>query len=139
MDYRKYKDTYVIRMNRGEEILTTLKEVCLKENIKCASIQAIGAVDEFSVGLYDVVSKKYNENTFKGAYEIVSLLGNITTMNGKYYSHLHMGCADKEGHMYGGHLTYAHVSATVEMFLTIIEGKVDRFHDDNTGLNLFKF
>lgn len=139
MEYRKFKDKLVIRMDRGEEILSVLKEICLKENIKCASISALGAVDEFSVGLYDVKEKKYNSNTFKGAYEIVSLTGNITTMNGEYYSHLHMGCADKDGHMFGGHLTYAHISATVEMVLDIINGNIDRIHDENTGLNLFKF
>lgn len=139
MEYKRFKDKYVIRMDRGEEILETLKEICSQENIKLASIQAIGAVDEFSVGLYDVKEKKYNSNTFKGAYEITSLLGNITMMNGEYYAHLHMSCADKDGHAFGGHLTYARVSATVEMILTLIDGEVDRRKDETTGLNLFKF
>lgn len=139
MEYKKFNNTYVIRMDRGEEILATLKEICLKENIKLASIQAIGAVDEFSVGLYDVNEKKYNSNTFKGAYEITSLLGNITTMNGEYYAHLHMSCADKDGCVFGGHLTYAHISATVEMVLNLIDGEVDRKKDEITGLNLFEF
>lgn len=139
MEYKKFNNTYVIRMDRGEEILATLKEICLKENIKLASIQAIGAVDEFSVGLYDVNEKKYNSNTFKGAYEITSLLGNITTMNGEYYAHLHMSCADKDGHVFGGHLTYAHISATVEMVLNLMDGEVDRKKDEIIGLNLFEF
>lgn len=139
MEYKRFKDKYVIRIDRGEEILETLKVICLQENIKLASIQAIGAVDEFSVGLYDVKEKKYNSNTFNGAYEITSILGNITTMNGEYYAHLHMSCADKDGHTFGGHLTYARVSATVEMILTLIDGEVDRRKDETTGLNLFNF
>ena len=58
-------------------------------------------------------------------------------MNGEYYSHIHMSAADEMGVTYGGHLNRAIVSATCEMFIDIIYGKVDRFHDEKTGLNLF--
>lgn len=44
-----------------------------------------------------------------------------------------------KGNVVGGHLTRANVSATCEMIITIIDGKVDREKDEVTGLNLFKF
>ena len=34
MEYRRFENTIVLRMDRGEEVLETLKEVALKENIK---------------------------------------------------------------------------------------------------------
>jgi predicted DNA-binding protein with PD1-like motif len=139
MEYRKFNNVLVIRMDRGEEIMEKLKEVALKENVRLANVNALGAVDEFTVGAYDVLEKKYNSNTFKGVYEIVSLTGSINTMNGEYYSHIHMAAADEKGQTVGGHLNSARISATCEMFIYIIEGKVDRFKDDSTGLNLFKF
>ncbi len=94
MEYRKFNNVLVIRMDRGEEIMEKLKEVALKENVRLANVNALGAVDEFTVGAYDVLEKKYNSNTFKGVYEIVSLTCSINTMNGEYYSHIHTAASD---------------------------------------------
>lgn len=139
MEYKRFNNTVVVRMDRGEEILTTLKEVALKENIKLASITALGATDHFICGAYDVNKKEYIKNEFNGIYEITALVGNINTMNNEYYAHLHITCADDKGICVGGHLNEAIISATCEMFIEIIDGSVDRFHDDKYGLNLFKF
>ncbi len=139
MEYKRFENTIVLRMDRGEEILSTLKEVALKENIKLASISALGACDHFVAGVYSVPEQKYYKNEFNGVYEITALVGNINTMNGEYYSHLHITCADGNGQCFGGHLNEARISATCEMIVNIIDGNVDRIHDDNTGLNLFKF
>lgn len=139
MEYKRFENKIVLRIDKGEEIITKLKEVALKENIKLASISAIGACDYFVAGVYDVPSKKYYEKVFEGAYEITSLLGSINTKDGEYYSHLHINCADRSGNSYGGHLNKAIVSATCEMIIDIIDGVVDRFNDEVTGLNLFDF
>ena len=139
MEYRKFNNVIVARFDRGEEIVSSLKELALKENIKLANVNALGAIDDFTVGAYDVVEKKYNSNHFHGVYEIVSLSGSINTMNGEYYSHLHMAASDEKGMTAGGHLNEAKVSATCEMFIYVIDGCVDRFKDEVTGLNLFKF
>ncbi len=139
MDYRKFNDTILVRIDRGEEIIEKVKEVAAKENIKLASINALGATDHFIVGVYNVEEKKYYSNEFKGSFEIVSLTGTINTMNDEFYCHLHMSAGNEKGQVFGGHLNKAIISATCEMVITLIDGKVDRFHDDVTGLNLFKF
>ena len=139
MEYRRFNDVLVVRMDRGEEIMAKLKELALKEDIHLANINALGALDDFTVGAYDVQEKKYNSNHFHGVYEIVSLTGSINTMNGEYYSHIHLSAADETGKTVGGHLNEAHISATCEMFVYIINGHVDRFRDEVTGLNLFRF
>ena len=139
MEYKRFENVIVARMDKGEEIVSKLKELALKENIKLANVNALGAVDCFTVGAYDVEKQKYNSNRFEGVYEIVSLTGSINTMNDEYYSHLHMSCSDETGKTVGGHLNEAHISATCEMFIYVIEGRVDRYKDNITGLNLFKF
>ena len=126
-------------MDKGEEILTKLKEICNRENIKLANINALGAVGEFTVGLFDTKEKKYFSTTHTGDFEIVSLTGTVNTMNDEYYAHIHMSAADRENRVYGGHLNSATISATCEMVITIIEGRVDRYHDAEIGLNLYKF
>ena len=102
-------------------------------------MEALGATDEFTVGVYNVDEKQYHALTFTGAHEIVSLAGTVNTMDGAYYSHLHMSAANESGTVVGGHLNAARVSATCEMIVTVIDGTVDRFKDAVTGLNLFKF
>ncbi len=139
MEYRKFGNTVMARADRGEEILESIKRIALAENIKLASVSALGAVDDFTVGVYNVAEKKYYANTFSGSFEIVSLTGTINTMNGAFYTHLHMSAGNDKGEVFGGHLNRAVVSATCEMVVEVLDGTVDRQYDPVTGLNLFKF
>lgn len=138
MVYKKFGNKIVVRIDRGEEILEKIKELALKENIKLASISAIGAIDELVVGVYNVSEKEYHSNEFKGDLEVVSLLGTINTMNGEFYTHIHLSAGNEKGEVFGGHLNKAVVSGTCEMVVSLIDGTVDRLYDDETGLNIFK-
>ena len=139
MEYKKFGNTIIARIDKGEEILEKIKEIALKEDIKLANINALGATNDFTVGVFKVDEKKYYSNEFKGNFEIVSLTGTINTMNDEFYTHLHMSAGNDKGEVFGGHLNRAMVSATCEMVINIIDGRVDRVHDDEVGLNLFKF
>ncbi|MBR1893133.1 MAG: DNA-binding protein [Lachnospiraceae bacterium] len=139
MDYRRFNDTLVVRFDKGEEILEQLEAVSKKENIKLAEISALGAINDFTVGVYNTTEKKYYSNHFEGAFEIVSLTGTVSTMDGNYYAHLHMSAGNDKGEVFGGHLNRAIISATCEMIIRVIDGQVDRKFSDEIGLNLFKF
>lgn len=138
MKYKRFDNTIVVRIDRGEEILEAVAELAERESIRLASISALGAVNEFTVGVFNTAEKKYYANEFSGAFEIVSLTGTINTMDGKFYAHLHMSAGNDKGEVFGGHLNRAVISATCEMIVTVIDGEVDRYHDDDVGLNLFK-
>lgn len=139
MEYRKFNNHYIVRIDKGEEILEQLKQVALKEEIKLAKVTALGATNEFTVGVFKTKEKKYYANSFSGDFEIVSLTGTINTMNGEFYSHIHMSAGNEHGEVFGGHLNKAIVSATCEMVIERIEGNVDRSFNEEIGLNLFKF
>ena len=139
MEYRKFNQTIIARMDKGEEILQKLQMVCEKEQIKLASVSALGAVGEFTVGLFDTAKKKYQSITKTGDFEIVSLTGTVNTMEGSYYAHIHMSVGDQEYHVFGGHLNRAVVSGTCEMVIQIIDGVVDRVYDKEVGLNIYRF
>ena len=139
MDYRRFDNQIVARIDKGEEIIETIKEIALKENIKLANINALGATNDFTVGVYNVEEKKYYSNEFKGNFEIVSLTGTINTMNDEFYTHIHMSAGNDKGEVFGGHLNSATVSATCEIIINIINGKVDRNFNKEIGLNLFEF
>ncbi len=139
MDYRKFGSTILARIDRGEEILEQLQRIAEKEHITLAHINALGATNSFTVGVFDTAEKKYYANEFSGSFEIVSLTGTITTMDGAFYAHLHMSAGNRQGAVFGGHLNRAVVSATCEMVITLLDGTVNRKFDDGVGLNLFDF
>ena len=133
-------DTYVVRMDRGEEIVSSLTEFCRKEQIKLGTVEALGASDHVVIGLYDVEARQYHKHSFDGPMEITSLLGNISTKEGETYLHLHINLCREDMSVIGGHLNECRVSATCEMFERKLEGAVERKLDEAvTGLNLYKF
>lgn len=138
MKYQRFEQTIIVRMDKGEDIVEQVKNVALKEKIKLACISALGAINEFTVGVFKTKEKKYYANEFKGDFEIVSLTGTINTMNDEYYSHMHLSAGNDQGQVFGGHLNKAIVSATCEMVIQIINGEVDRYFDEEVGLNLLK-
>lgn len=139
MEYRRFGDTLVLRIDKGEEIIQSLRLAAEKEQVRLAAVEALGAVDDFTVGVFDTVEKQYHANHFSGAFEIVSLTGTVTTQDGKFYAHLHMSAGDREGKVFGGHLNSATVSATCEMVVRVLDGEVERQFDEKVGLNLFRF
>ena len=139
MEYRRFGDTLVLRIDKGEEIIQSLRLAAEKEQVRLATVEALGAVDDFTVGVFDTVEKQYHANHFSGAFEIVSLTGTVTTQDGKFYAHLHMSAGDREGKVFGGHLNSATVSATCEMVVLVLDGEVERQFDEKVGLNLFRF
>jgi predicted DNA-binding protein with PD1-like motif len=138
MNYKRFDNKVVIRIDKGEEIIETLKTICKKLDIKLGSIVGIGATDKVTIGLLNTKTKKYQSKEFTGDHEIAPLVGNITLMNGEVYLHLHVTICNVEHKALGGHLTSAVVSAMFEGIIDIIEGQVTREYNDEVGLNLFK-
>ena len=140
MEYRQFGDTYVLRLDRGEEILQSLTHFCKKENIRLGSVEGLGASDHAMIGLYNVEEKQYHKQVFDGAMEITSLLGNISEKDGEVYLHCHINLCRDDMSVIGGHLNECRISATCELFIRKLEGVVERRLDENvTGLNLYQF
>ena len=139
MEYRKFDDTYVLRLNKGEEVISSLQELCKNEDIKLAEINGIGASNLVEIGVFNVNTKVYNTKIFEGMFEITSLMGTVTTKDDNVYLHLHINFGDEEGNAKGGHLVRAQISATCEIILRKINGEVGRKLDEIVGLNLINF
>lgn len=139
MEYKRFADTVIARLDKGEEILEQLAVIAEKEHILLAEVSALGATNDITVGVFRTEEKQYYANHFEGDMEIVSLTGTVSTMNGQYYAHLHMSAGDDKGNVFGGHLNRAVISATCEMVIRIIPGQVDRKLNPEVGLNTFVF
>ena len=136
MKYKRFGEDIVVRLEVGEEVVASLAEIAEREGVTFAEVSGIGASDEFCVSVFDVKAKKYFDNDFREPLEIVSMSGTVTEQNGKPYLHLHASAGRADGSVVGGHLKRAVVSATCEIVLHTVYGRVPRFFDDATGLNL---
>lgn len=112
MEYRRFGNTIYLRLDPKEEILEEIGKVAKKENIRLAQVTGLGAINDFTAGVYNTVTKEYHSIQFQGAFEIVSLTGTVTRKDGDVYLHLHIAAGDEEGHVHGGHLNRAIISAT---------------------------
>lgn len=134
-----FNNKAVLRIDRGEMVADKIFEFVKEHNIKLASISGLGASDEIIVSVYNLDTKEYVENVYRGMFEITNLTGNVSTQGEKEYLHLHVTFADEENNAFGGHFVNAKISGTCELFIDIYDGEVDRIKDDITGLNIFKF
>ncbi len=139
MEYRKFNDDYVVRLNKGEEVISQLKELCSKENVKLAEITGLGASDLVEIGVFNPNTKEYKTKVFEGMFEITSLVGNATRKDGDVYLHIHINFGDEIGNVRGGHLVQSRISATSEIVVRRINGEVGRKLSDEIGLNLLSF
>jgi uncharacterized protein len=138
MKTKKIANKIIVRIDRGEELVESLKSICKEYEIKVATIAGVGATNKVTVGLFDVDAREYHSTELTGNYEITALLGNITTMKGETYLHLHISLGDAQYNSFGGHLNSATISATFEGVIEIIDTEVDRYFDEVVGLNLLK-
>lgn len=137
MLYKIYNDIIIVRLEKNEEIIGTIKEVCEKENITLGYITGLGAVNYVNLGLFVTEEKKYYTKQCNGDFEITALIGNISTKEKKVYLHMHITIANVlEGKIFGGHLNEAIVSATAEIFIHIMRGTIERRFDEQVGLNI---
>jgi len=63
MEYRRFENTVMLRLDPGEEILTKLAELAEKEQIILAEVTGLGALNELEICVYDIETKQYYTNT----------------------------------------------------------------------------
>lgn len=139
MIFKKLGNKYILRIDRGDEVVSTLKTFCTDQHITLGAVTAIGATNRATIGLFNTETKQYQSTELTGDFEITSMTGNITTMNGEVYLHLHATLSDAHYHTFGGHLNAAFISGTCELIIDVIDGACDREFSDAVGLNLLKF
>lgn len=140
MEVRKMNEGYVLRLDPGDEVISCLMDLARRENIHLACVSGLGAAGNVTIGIFRTGEKQYFSQTYQGDFEIASLCGNLTRMDGEPYLHLHITIGNPiTGEVHAGHLSRAVISATSEIFLQIWSGEVGRKFSEKIGLNLFEF
>ena len=144
MDYRKLGDTVYIRMDRDDEIIGCILDVCKKEKILSATFSGIGGCGEAQVQTYLPETNTFHMQTIRGMLELISLTGNIISdENSDLYHHTHAMFSFKDGEKHcvaAGHIKSITVSYTAEIELRpVVGGIIKRKFDPETGTGFWNF
>ena len=143
MDYRRMHDTYYVRVDKGEEIITELLQICRKEEIQSAVFTGIGGCSHAELQTFVPEKGEFETETLDGMLELINITGNIVTDNDQLFHHTHAVFSYKEGSehkMAAGHMKALTVLYTAEIELRpVIGGVIRRKHDPETGTGFWSF
>lgn len=143
MDYRKYGDAYYIRMDRGDEIINGILEICEKEKIPSCTFSGIGGCGHAELQTYIPDRGVFETEIIDGMLELINITGNIISDNGRRSHHTHALISyndGKEHKLAAGHMKLITVLYTAEIELRPVTGGViKREYDQETGTGFWCF
>ena len=77
MEFRKYGQTYYIRMDTGDEVIGSLLAFCREEEIASAVFSGIGGSQRAEVQIFHPESGEFETKELTGTLELVALNGNV--------------------------------------------------------------
>lgn len=118
--------TYSCRLLPGQDLKKEIDSIVRQEHIEAgAMLTCVGSLTDVSLRL----ANQSETRTWKGHFEIVSLVGTLST-NG---SHLHLSVSDSTGQTIGGHLMDGcKIYTTVEVVITVMTDLVYERQTDPT-------
>ena len=129
MHYSKCNIGYVVRIEVGEEIQDALRQFAQAVQIKGAFYQGIGTLTRVELAFFCVNIKEYERKFFDDEYEMITFMGNISSLNGSPAPHSHVTLSDRNFQTFSGHLIRGFVSVTAEIFVTTIDLSLTRKED----------
>ncbi len=144
MDYRKYGDAYYVRIDRDEEVISSVLDLCRKEGIGSATFSGIGGCSKAEIQTFIPEQGSFELRQLDGMLELVSLTGNIICdEQGELYSHVHGTFAykkDGEHFVSAGHVKSITILYTGEIELRpLVGGLIMMKHDPETGTAFWDF
>lgn len=127
---------YVLVLERGEELVASLEQFAREQNLDSAWVSGLGGASDITISWYDLKTQRYVDRTITDALEILSLTGNLSTVDGKPFWHLHGTFAGRDYAAFGGHVKQLIVGLTCELLITPLETSMTRRHDEETDLKL---
>jgi predicted DNA-binding protein with PD1-like motif len=125
---------YAVIFHSGDEALSGLTDFAARYRIEDAHFTAIGAMRSATLGWLDLEHKNYHPIHVDEQCEVLSLIGDIATFNGKPVVHMHAVLGHRDGSTVGGHVWELHVNPTLEVFVTADTAPLKKKPDDTSGM-----
>jgi predicted DNA-binding protein with PD1-like motif len=135
MRWREIDGRYVVKLDVGDEVVESLKRFAAEKGMRSGVVWGIGGIEGVVLGYYDLDAQKYLRKEIPGRLELVTLMGNISMLDGEVFVHGHAVVSGSDMGCYAGHLFSATVAVTAEFYLWGSQSTVTRSRDDAVGLN----
>ena len=144
MEFRKFSGTYYIRLDRGDEVVSSVLGICKEERIGSATFSGIGGCSEAQVQTFLPETGEFETQTINGMLELVSLTGNVMSDDqGELGHHTHAVFSFKgeDGHhVVAGHIKSITILYTGEIELRpVVGGTIKKRFDPETGTGFWSF
>lgn len=144
MEYKKIGEAYYIRMDRDDEVIANILDVCRKESIPSAVFSGIGGCKSAELQVFIPETGCFENEKIEGMLELVSMNGNVVSDDdGQLCHHTHALFTYKRDGQHGiagGHLKSTTVLYTAEIELRpTVGGAIGRKFDPETGTGFWKF
>jgi predicted DNA-binding protein with PD1-like motif len=126
---------WVLRVDAGEELFESLRGFAVANGVRAGTLSGIGAVGEAELGFFVRSSHSYVRREFRGEYEVLSLTGNFSELDGQPFPHCHLVLAAADFVAHGGHLFRAVVSVTCEVHVVTSPQAIVRESRPELGFN----
>jgi len=141
MQVKVVKDTpeekvYAVVFYKGDEALSGLTDFALKYGVGDAHFTGIGAVSSATVAWLDQPNKIYRRISVPEQVEVLSLIGDVATFNGKPVVHMHAVLGHQDGTTTGGHVFELNVNPTLEVFVTVNSVPLKKRPDEASGMKV---
>ena len=138
MEYKKMGDTWYVRMDKGDELISSLLSICRKEEIASAVYTGIGACESADLQTFLPEEGIFETEHLEGMLELINVTGNIITEEpGVLHHHTHAIFSYKEDGTHkvtAGHVKQMTVLYTAEIELRPVkDGVIYRKYDEETG------
>ena len=147
MKSQKFGDKIYLRLDKGDEVLKSVLQICREQKISSATFSGIGACDKVVIGTYLPEEHDFLRHTKEGMLEMISLMGNVTqdANHTKLNIHAHgmfsyLNSETNTIQYFGGDLKRAQIMYTGEIVIEpVIGDKISKQFDPNVGIDVWHF
>jgi predicted DNA-binding protein with PD1-like motif len=127
---------FVLRFDKDEEVIAGIASFMEAQSIKACTFTAIGAVSAVELGYFNTYLKAYRKKPYMEEFEVISLNGNGSLIDGKPTIHAHGLFGRNDFTSLGGHVFTCTVAVTCEVTLVKLSGEMKREKNTDFDLNL---
>jgi uncharacterized protein len=126
---------WALKIERGEEIVETLRAFAAAHGLRAGFFSGLGAVGETDLGFFVPAAREYVKRTFTGDHEIGALTGNLSMLDGEPFPHCHVVIAGEDFVAHTGHLFRGVVTVTCEVQIVTDPGTLTRIRRTDLGFH----
>ncbi len=135
MQFQATRYGFAVKIEGGEEIVSTLAAFARERGVRAGLISGIGAVGECELGFFVRPTRQYVKKVFAGEHEIGALTGNFSELDGEPFPHCHVLIAGEDLVAHTGHLFRGVATVTCEVQVVTDPGVMRRVRRPDLGFN----